>query len=62
MWLYRLTGLGHLKKARAVCFVAYGKYCTRFMSVSYVCGFNLMKSEYHKISTVEVPLVKMEWV
>ena len=28
---FRLTGLGHLKKARAVCFVAYSKYCMRFM-------------------------------
>ena len=30
------------------------------MLVSYVCGFNLMKSEYHEISIVEVPLVKIE--
>ena len=30
------------------------------MLVSYVCGFNLMKSEYHEISIVKIARSKQE--
>ena len=38
--------------------VLLGKYCTRLMSGSYVCGFDLMKREYHEIDIAVVKLVK----
>ena len=32
----------------------------RLMSGSYVCGFNLMKSEYHEMNIIVIPSVKSE--
>ena len=46
-----------LKEHKKSCNVTYSEYCTRLMSSSYVCGFNLIKSEYHEINIVAVSFV-----
>ena len=43
-------GLGHVKEHKQS--VAYGKYSSRLMWDSSICGFSLMKSEYHDINIV----------